>query len=213
VAPRDDPRLIQKWVTFRRADIFAMLKELDEDPGRTSRETFFGLADHLAKILVGMEWTVYRASGKSRLITSDRPVIVDSANEAGVGRGLNDMRTTVSFPLNGTALLQLKHRNRLVEAVRKRSRSAPACPKPANPVIAELPADDAVIGSLNILQANHAHLWVFSGCGQEWLSVWAQEPLKEPKRAAKLLDTEETISTHGEPARRTRKREFVVDHR
>jgi hypothetical protein len=214
VAPRDDPRLIQKWVTLRRADVLEMLKELEEDPGRTSRETFFGLADHLAEILVGMEWTVYYASGKSRFITSDRPVIVDSADEDGLSRGLKDMRTTVTFPLSGTALLQLKHRNWLVEAVRKRSCNEPARRrKPANPVIAVLPADDAFVDILNTLQANHAHLWVFSGCGQIWLSDWAQAPLKEPKQAAKVLDTEENISTHGQPARRTRKREFVVSHR
>jgi len=84
VAPRDDPRLIQKWVPFRRANVLEMLKELEEDPGRTSRETFFGLADHLAEILIGMEWIVYYASGKSRFITSDRPVILASADEDGL---------------------------------------------------------------------------------------------------------------------------------
>jgi hypothetical protein len=124
------------------------------------------------------------------------------------------MRTTVTFPLSGTALLQLKHRNWLVDAVRKRSCNEPARRrKPANPVIAVLPADDAIVDSLNVLQANHAHLWVFSGCGQGWLSDWAQAPLKEPKQAAKVLDTEENISTHGQPAQLTRKREFVVSHR
>ena len=74
VAPRDDPRLIQKWVPFRRANVLEML----------SRETFFGLADHLAEILIGMEWIVYYASGKSRFITSDRPVILASADEDGL---------------------------------------------------------------------------------------------------------------------------------
>ena len=33
VTQRDDPRLIQNWVTFRRSDVLAMLKELEEDPG------------------------------------------------------------------------------------------------------------------------------------------------------------------------------------
>ena len=211
VTPRDDPRLIQNWVTFRRSDVLAMLKELEEDPGRTSRETFFGLADHLAETLVAMEWTLYCASGKSRFITSDRPVIVDSADEAGISRGLKDMRTTVTFPLTGTALLQLKHRNWLVDAVRKRSRNEPARRrKPANPVIAVLQADGGFVDSLNALQANHAHLWVFSRAGQNWLSDWAQAPLKEAKQAAKALDTERYINTHGQPARPTRTRKFIV---
>ena len=128
-----------------------------------------------------MEWTLYCASGKSRFITSDRPVIVDSADEAGISRGLKDMRTTVTFALSGTALLQLKHRNWLVDAVRKRSRNEPARRrKPANPVIAVLQADDAFVDSLNALQANHAHLWVFSGgCGQNWLSDWSGAPRKK----------------------------------
>jgi hypothetical protein len=214
VAPRADPRLIKEWVSVQRDVVEHMLRELDADPGQTSRETIFGLSYDLAKIMVGMEWSVYRASGSARFITSDRPVIVDSDGEDGFGRGLKDMRTTVTFPLSGVALLQLKHRNWLVDEVRKRRGSKPTHrSKPANRVVTVSPADDAFVGSLNTHQANHAHLWIFSGSRNDWLSGWSQASLKAPKRAEKVLDVEEVISTHGEPARRTRKREFVVSHR
>ena len=123
ITPHDDPKLIKNWSRFTRAQILAELKQAEEDPHKSSRDTFFSLAADLEKIFVKMEWTVRITSGSSRFITSDRPVIRYSADGKGLGRGLRDLRSEVKFPLSSTSILEMKHRNWLPEAVRKRRRN------------------------------------------------------------------------------------------
>lgn len=211
VAPRDDPRRIKKWVRITRAQVLAELKEAEEDPQRSSRETFFGLASTLEAILVKMEWTVRYASGSSRFITSDRPVIRSFSDGPSMGRGLRDLRAEVSFPLSSTSILEIKHRQWHIDAVRKRTRNQRPHQKP-DWAIATGDADDSFIDSLNRRMAKQAHLLVFSGTRPEWLLEWMKEPLKAAKQAVTVLDTELNLSTHGEKPKMTRKREWVVGH-
>ena len=106
-----------------RAQILAELREAEEDPQRSSRETFFGLASALEAILVKMEWTVRYASGSSRFITSDRPVIRSFSDGPSIGRGLRDLRAEIGFPLSSTSILEIKHRQWHINAARKRTRN------------------------------------------------------------------------------------------
>lgn len=211
VTPRDDPRLIKNWVRITRAQVLAELKEAEEDPQRSSRETFFGLASALEAILVKMEWTVRYASGSSRFITSDRPVIRSFSDGTSMGRGLRDLRAEISFPLSSTSILEIKHRQWHINAARKRTRNQRPSQKP-DWKIAICDADDSFIDGLNRRMAKHAHLLVFSGSKEEWLLEWMKEPLKAAKQAVTVLDTELNLTVHGEKPKMTRKREWVVGH-
>ena len=211
VTPHDDPRLIKNWVRITRAQILAELKEAEEDPHRSSRETFFGLASALEAILVRMEWTVRYASGSSRFITSDRPVIRSFSDGPSIGRGLRDLRAEISFPLSSTSILEIKHRQWHINAARKRTRNQRPAQKP-DWKIATGDADDSFIESLNRKMAKQAHLLVFSGGKAEWLLEWMKEPLKAAKQAVTVLDTELNLSIHREKPKMTRKREWVVGH-
>ena len=73
-------------------------------------------------------------------------------------------------------------------------------------------ATDDFVESINRLQANQAHLWVFSGIKREWLTEWMKEPLRAPKRAVTVLDTKLNMSTHNQLPKLTRKREWVVGY-
>ena len=136
-----------------------------------------------------MEWTVRIASGSSRFITSDRPVIRDSADGKGLGRGLRDLRSEIKFPLSSTSILEMKYCNWLPDAVRKRHRNDNSrVKKRGDTKIKALDADDAFVQTVNTTMAKQAHLWVFSGREQVWLKDWMKEPLKPAKRAVTVLD-------------------------
>ncbi|MGC2546811.1 MAG: DUF4238 domain-containing protein [Silvibacterium sp.] len=213
VTPRDDPRLIKEWLRITRAQILAELKEAEEDPQRSSRETFVGLASALEAILVKMEWTVRYASGNSRFITSDRPVIRSFSDGPSMGRGLRDIRAEISFPLSRTSILEIKHKQWHLDAVRKRtSKRMPRQKTKDFWTIGIGDADDTFVESINHRMAKQAHLLVFTGRRQEWLGKWMKEPLKAAKQAVTVLDTELNLSIHGEKPKMTRKREWVVGH-
>lgn len=120
VTPQDDPRLIKKWTRITREQVLAELREAEQHPGKSSRDTFLGLAGDLARIFMKMEWTVRYISGSCRFITSDRPVIRRSTDKEELGRGMRDLRSEIVFPLSATAILEIKHHNWLIDAVRKR---------------------------------------------------------------------------------------------
>ena len=214
ITPRDDPRLIKNWVRKTRAQILAEIKEAEEDPQRSSRETFFGLSESVGRIVARMEWTVRYASGAARFVTSDRPVISSFSDGPAAGRGLNDFRAEIRFPLSNTSILEIKHRQWLVDAVRKKSRRGGLEPKKNTDwTIGTGDADDAFVDSFNRKMAKQAHLLVFSGSAQGWLTEWMKEPLKAEKRAVNVLDTEEHLSVLGEKKPRlTRKREWVTSN-
>jgi hypothetical protein len=150
ITPRDDPRLIRKWTRITRKQILAELKEAEEDPNKSSRDTFLLLAGDLATVFVQMEWTIRYVSGAGRLITSDRPVIRRSTDGRGLGRGMKDLRSEISFPLSSTAALEMKHHNWLLDAVRKRrSNETRKRKKGVNLEISALQADDAFVDGLN----------------------------------------------------------------
>jgi hypothetical protein len=211
ITPVDDPRLIKKWFTLTRAQVLAALNEVKEDPTGSSRKTFLGLADAIAEIYMSMEWTIHCAQGSQRFITSDRPVLRHYSDGGGPGRGLKDLRSEVYFPLSSAALFHMKHHNWLIDEIRKRKHGAPRPRRrPANPTIACVEAEIELMEKVNRMLADHAHLWVFSGREEEWLSGWMKEPFKKPKRAVTVADEERYPRTGHEPPKLTRKREFVV---
>jgi hypothetical protein len=214
VTPRDDPRLIKNWVRVTRAQVLALIKETEEDPQRFSREAFFGLAESVGRIIARMEWTVRYASGTARFVTSDRPVVRSFSNGPAAGRGLNDLRAEIRFPLSNTSIIEIKHRQWLLDAVRKKTRrGGPKLKKDTDWTIRTDEADDTFVNSFNQKMAKQAHLLVFSGTSQGWLTEWMKEPLKPEMRAVKILDTVEHLRVIGEKkARLTRKREWVVSH-
>jgi len=214
VTPRDDPKLIKNWVRVTRSQILAEIKEAEEDPQRSSRETFFGLAESVGRIIARMEWTVRYTSGIARFITSDRPVIRSFSDGPAIGRGLNDSRAEIRFPLANTSILEIKHHQWQLEAIRRKSRKgSPKPEKNTDWTIATGDADDAFVDDFNRKMAKQAHLLVFSGSAQGWLTEWMKEPLKPGKRAINVLDTEEHLSVLGEKKPRlTRKREWVTSN-
>lgn len=212
ITPQDDPRLIKNWVRVTRAQILAEIKEAEEDPQRSSRENFFGLAESLGRIIERMEWTVRYASGAARFVTSDRPVMRSFSDGLTMGRGLKDLRAEIRFPLSSTSILEIKHRQWLVDAVRKRPLRGGLRPKVNTEwTIATGDADDSFVNTFNRRMAKQAHLLVFSGRTQGWLTEWMKNPIKTEKRAVKVLDTEERLKVLGEKnPRLTRKREWVT---
>ena len=210
VAPHGKPK---HWYRLTRAQILAELKEAEDDPSKTSRDTFFSLADALEKIFIKMEWTVRTATGSSRFITSDRPVIRSWADGKGFGRGVKDLRSEIKFPLSSTAILEMKHRNWLPEAVHKHHRNDNSrVRKTGNSRIEVLEADDAFVESVNAMIAKKAHVLVISGREQAWLNEWMKVRLIPDKRAVTVLDTERLMSTNNERPRLIRQRERVVGH-
>jgi hypothetical protein len=211
VTPRDDPRLIKKWARITREQILAEIREAREDPRKSSRDTLVLLAGDLAKVFVQMEWIVYQASGTGCFITSDRPVVRTSTDNKGFGRGIRDLRSEISFPLSSTVMLRMKHYNWLLDEIRKRrpNEIKPRRKAPSQE-IANLQVEDEFVELSNRTHANQAHLLVFSGRKQDWLCDWMHEPLKSPKRAVAVSDTELNLSTHRQPAKMTRKREFII---
>jgi hypothetical protein len=210
--PRDDPRLIKNFVRVTRAQILAEIKEAEEDPRRSSRENFFGLAESVGRIIERMEWAVRYASGAARFVTSDRPVVRSFSDGNAMGRGLNDLRAEIRFPLSGTSILEIKHRQCLVDAVRRKTRGGGLKSREKKAwIIAEGDADDAFVNTFNQTMARQAHLLVFSGVAQGWLSDWMKEPFKPEKRAVKVLDTRERLKIQGEKRPRlTRKQEWIT---
>jgi hypothetical protein len=211
ITPVDDPRLIKKWSTITRAQVLAALREVEEDPTRSSRETFLGLAGAIAEIYMSMEWTIHCIQGSQRFITSDRPVLRHYSGGGGPGRGLRDIRSEVYFPLSSTALLHMKHHNWLIDQIRKRRRGPPSPRRrPAHQTIGCLGAEGGLVEKVNRTVADRAHLWVFSGREEGWLIDWMSKPFKKPKRAVTVVEEEQYLSSGHEPATLTRKREFVV---
>jgi hypothetical protein len=213
VTPRDDPKLITKRVRISREQILAEIGHAEKDPGRSSRDALFPLTDGLSKVLVHMEWSVYHASGTERFITSDRPVVRDSADDRGLGRGLKDLRSKMNFPLSSTALLEIRHHNWLINAIRKRRpNQAPLRRKAPNQEITVCEATDSFVEAANLAHAEQAHLWVFSGREQAWIRTWMQKPLKVPKQVVTVSDRMQDLRANHQPAKPTRVRESVIRH-
>lgn len=214
ITPRDDPRLIRDWIRVTRAQILAEIKEAEEDPRHSSRENLLGLADTLGVIIARMEWTVRYASGSARLITSDRPVVLSFSDGIALGRGLKDLRAEIRFPLSNASVLEIKHRQWLIEAVRKNSPRRGFKPKQkADWTIRSNDADDLFVDSFNQKMASRAHLLVFSGSTQAWLTEWLKAPLKAEKQAVNTLETQDFLSVPGERTPRlTRKRGWFISH-
>jgi hypothetical protein len=212
VSLNGNPRSITKWTRITRAQVLAELKDADEDPTRSSRETFFSLASDIAAILVKMEWTVHRIYGADRFVTSDRPMLLKSSDEFGFGRGIRDLRSVVLFPLSSTALLEAKHHNWLLDAIRKRTRNtAKTGKRMRNLDITVRTAEPTFVELMNREHSRGAHLWLFSGRKEDWLVEWMQNPLKRPKKAVKVLDVEEEVNFGpGQGPHKIRKREFVI---
>ena len=212
VTPRDDPRLIRNWMRVTRAQILAEIRDAEEDPLRSSRETFFGLAESVGRIIARMEWAVRYASGATPFVTSDRPVIRSFSDGPAMGRGINDLRAEIRFPLSSTSILEIKHHQWLVDAVRKKRRRSSLKPKVNTEwTIDTGDANDAFVNTFNLRMAKQAHLLVFSGRPQGWLTEWTKDPIKPDKSAVKVLDTEERLRVFGEKKPRlTRKQEWVT---
>jgi hypothetical protein len=208
-APGADPRLIKEWVPVTRAQILADLRQLEEDPGSSSRHILLGLAADLAKIYMQMEWTIFYATGADRFITSDRPVITISSGDKNLSRGIKDVRSKIIFPLSSAALLQMEHHNWMLDAVR---RSPSKAKQKKSPCVAPSSAPEKLVEMVNRMQAARAHLWIFSGRKENWLKEWMKAPLKEPKHVVSIVDEQLIKGTDGGPSRITRKREFVVSH-
>jgi hypothetical protein len=211
-APRDDPRIMKRAVLHRRA-IMERLRQMDEDPLLVSREGIFGIATHIAKELMTMKWSVSYASGKMQLITSDRPVAKIFSDGNSVGRGVRDLRCEITFPISGTALLQMKHHNWLPDAVKKRRPNEPTHRRSApRPMIETSSIGGEEVQKKNELHAQHAHLWVFSSSRLDWLTQWTQLAMKAPKEATIIQDAHELVRGSRGTKIIMRKREYVVSH-
>ena len=199
-----------EWRWERRDIVNAKLRDLEADPQRFSRESFFDLAEKLAKIIFDMKWTVFYGTGESRFITSDCPVITRDKNERRHFPGLLDLDTEVYFPLSKNALIRMAHDNSCQLLPRKQQiRRQKRVMRTRTQELTAVQADEQLVQSLNNLVVSRSHLWTVSGTSQGWLLERMQQPSKIPKRTKAIVESE-SITTNLVGQRLRTKKEFVV---
>ena len=199
-----------EWVRVTRDFVDAELRRIEADPQRSSRDSFFDLAERLAKPILDMKWTVFYGTGEARFITSDCPVITRDRNERRCFPGLENSDTEVYFPLSKNALIRMEHDNSCQllprkQQIRRQRRVMRARTQEINAV----QADDQLVQSLNNLVVSRSHLWTVSGTNQSWLLERMQQPSKIPKRTKAIIESE-SITTNVVGQRLRTKKEFVV---
>jgi hypothetical protein len=188
----------------------AELRRIEADPQRSSRESFFELAEKLARPIMDMKWTVFYGTSKARFITSDCPVITRDKNERRCFPGLDDSDTEVYFPLSKNALIRMEHDNSCQLLPRKQQiRRQRRVMRTETHEINAAQADEQLVQSLNNLIVSRSHLWTVSGTSQGWLLERMQQPLKIPKRTKAIVESE-SITTNVVGQRLRTKKEFVV---
>jgi hypothetical protein len=199
-----------EWVRITRDSVIAELQEIESDPQRFSRESFFELAEKLANTILDMKWIVYYRTGDARFITSDCPVITKDKSEGRQFPGLNDLDTEVYFPLSKNALIRMEHDNSCQLLPRKKQihrQKRVMCARTQE--ITVIQADEQAVQLLNELIVARAHLWAVSGASQGWLLERMQQPSKIQKRTKAIIQSE-SITMNQAGQRLLTKKEFVM---
>ena len=198
---------VGEWVRLHRSAIEAELKLLEEDPLRSSREALIFLAKGIATVYAGMEWTIHYASGASQFTTSDCPVIKMFRDGMPLAGGIKEYDCEILFPLSGAALLHMKHRNWMVDAVRKRSPNGKRRIRQSKYLdIKTYQADGAEVRRFNEQHVDQSHFWVFTGTNQEWILARMQKTSKGPKQKKVVADVQ--IDARSKSAQPMHKTEF-----
>jgi hypothetical protein len=204
-----EPKL-HEWQRVTRDFVNAELREIEADQQRFSRESFFDLAEKLAKTISGLRWTVFYGTGEARFITSDCPVITRDKNERRYFPGLDNFDTEVYFPLSKKALIRMGHDNSCQLLPRKKQiHRQKRVMRAQTQEIIVVQADEQVVQSLNELIVARAHLWTVSGARQDWLLERMQQPSKIQKRTKAIVQSG-SMTTNQAGQRLLTKKEFVV---
>ena len=200
----------EEYSRISRAEIETELRAIDQDPQRFSRENFIWLANDVARIFARMEWTLCIAPGASRFITSDRPVISADKDGRPFMAGFARAECEITFPLSHSALLKMRHPRKFLDKVRRRPNASKQRSKSAAE-IAIKQLESAAVTELNHLQSDQAHLWVFSGLHEVWISERMQNHAIGSKVVRVVSDR--TFLSQDQPRNNgfTRERRFSID--
>lgn len=199
-----------EWRRITRDFVNAELRDIEADKRRFSRESFFDLAEKLAKTISRLRWTVFYGAGQARFITSDCPVVTRDKNGRRYFPGLEDSETEVYFPLSKNALIQMEHENSCQLLPRKKQiHRQKRVMLTRTQQITAIQADEQIAQSLNELIVARAHLWTVSGASQDWLLERMRQPSKIQKRIKAILQSG-SMATNQAGQRLLTKKEFVV---
>jgi Protein of unknown function (DUF4238) len=179
---REVPVILQTRRGEARFTLDGLKAELEQsrnEPGRQSLETFIKLAFGSVPLIYDyMKWTVYHASGQTRFITSDCPVIWLFHGGPSGHASLSRCDVEVRFPLSRKAMLSLTHDAALMEKLEKATKKERQRALHRLPEIRLARMADATIESVNRTHAFHAIRWAFSGIESTWISTVLSQPSK-----------------------------------